>query len=174
MSTRSLITIEHKDGSYKSIYCHSDGYLTHNGAMFLDYFKDREKVEQLLNLGDISCLAPKVNPDKSKPHSFDYDERQKDVVVAYGRDRGETNVDAKIVSLDKLFENTWIEYFYVFDTSGKWKYYHYTEPYKLKDVKEDLIKEYENLKIKRPKNFYGFWTKTHLEKEKEKQQMERE
>jgi hypothetical protein len=174
MSTRSLITIEQPDGTYRAIYCHCDGYLTHNGAMLLDHYKDRSKVQELLNLGDISLLAPNVNPEPNKPHNFEYDKRQDGVVVAYQRDRGETNCDAKIMSLDELFEQSWIEYFYIFDLKGEWKYYHYEQPYELKDVKVELEKQYENLGIKRLENFYGFWTDTHLQKEKEKQQQEQE
>ena len=35
MSTRSFICVEQDDGSYKGVYCHSDGYLTYNGAIIL-------------------------------------------------------------------------------------------------------------------------------------------
>lgn len=38
MSTRSLICKEQQDGTYYGIYCHSDGYLTYNGAMLLDHY----------------------------------------------------------------------------------------------------------------------------------------
>ena len=38
-----------------------------------------------------SCLEEKLEPDPSKPHSFDYDERQDGVVVAYGRERGDND-----------------------------------------------------------------------------------
>lgn len=38
MSTRSFICVEQDDGSYKGVYCHSDGYLTYNGAMLLDHY----------------------------------------------------------------------------------------------------------------------------------------
>lgn len=174
MSTRSLITIEQPDGTYRAIYCHSDGYLTHNGAMLLDHYKDRAKVEELLNLGDISCLAPNINPDPNKPHSFNYDERQEGVVVAYHRDRGEEKVESRILSFDELFKNTWIEYFYVLDLNGNWKYYDDSYLHELKDVQEDLDKEYEELGIKRPKDYYGFWVEEHLKEEKLRQQMEQE
>ena len=43
MSTRSMICMKLKDDNYKSIYCHSDGYLEYNGAMLIDYYKDRKK-----------------------------------------------------------------------------------------------------------------------------------
>ena len=38
MSTRSRIAIKQNDGTYKSIYCHSDGYLEHNGYILYNYY----------------------------------------------------------------------------------------------------------------------------------------
>ena len=49
MSTRSYICIENENKSISGIYCHSDGYLTYNGAMLLDHYSDREKVKELIN-----------------------------------------------------------------------------------------------------------------------------
>lgn len=169
MSTRSTISIQLENDLYKTIYCHHDGYLTHNGALLLDHYNSREKVEKLLELGDLSCLASQINPDPTKPHSFEYDQRQYGVCVAYGRDRGESNVEAKVMSLKELFEETWIEYFYIFTKDNKWKYYDCNKD-KIKDVQEELAKEYEQLGIKRPENFYGFWTKDSLAQEKKRQQ----
>ena len=37
MSTRSYIAKQIGDNQFHTIYCHSDGYLTHNGAMLLDH-----------------------------------------------------------------------------------------------------------------------------------------
>lgn len=45
MSTRSYICIENEDKSISGIYCHSDGYLTYNGAMLLDHYSDRKKLK---------------------------------------------------------------------------------------------------------------------------------
>ena len=92
MSTRSRIGILNSDGSVKSIYCHWDGYPSNNGAILLEHYTDAKKVEELIALGDISSLGSKISTDK--PHSFD--DPVEDVVVAYGRDRGETDVDANI------------------------------------------------------------------------------
>ena len=102
MSTRSYICIENEDKSISGIYCHSDGYLTYNGAMLLDHYSDREKVKELISLGGLSTLLPKLHPDKSKPHSFDYDKRQEDVCVFYGRDRGESGNEAHEVVLEDI------------------------------------------------------------------------
>lgn len=168
MSTRSLICMQKDDDKYEAIYCHSDGYLTFNGAMLLDHYSDKDKLQKLLDLGNISCLLPKIEPDPSKPHSFNYNERQEDVVVAYGRDRGETGQEKSIKTLQGLKDWDWIEYIYIFDNDNKWKYLEY--PFDdLLDVKEDLAKEYKKLGIKRPKDFYGFWTESALKEEKKRQ-----
>ena len=48
MSTRSYICMEVGDNQYKTIYCHSDGYLSNNGALLLKYYSDRKTVERLV------------------------------------------------------------------------------------------------------------------------------
>lgn len=160
MSTRSLICREQPDGTYYGIYCHSDGYLSYNGAMLLDHYSDMEKLDKLLALGDISSLNINVDPDPTKPHSFDYDKRQAGVVVAYGRDRGETGVEARQISL-KDAQDSWCEYMYIFAQDGKWYYYdlHHREP-KLTLVQDSLNKEYAKMGVPRPKNAYGFFSKS--------------
>jgi len=154
--------------NYEAIYCHSDGYLTYNGAMLLDHYSNRAKLEKLLKLGNISCLNEKVDPDPNKPHSFDYGQRQDNVVVAYGRDRGEEKQESVVRTLEQLKNWDWIEYIYIFDKDNKWNYLDY--PFdKLKDVKTDLAKEYKQMGIKRPKDFYGFMTQEDIKAEKKRQ-----
>lgn len=118
MATRSLI------GNYRSfIYCHWDGYPEHNGEILKKYYKDPKKVDELISLGDISVLAENINPDTTKPHNFE--EKQKNVVVAYHRDRGEPWEDVKPMVMSKEFEakDTSIEYIYYFDDDKKlWRY----------------------------------------------------
>lgn len=157
MSTRSLICKEQQDGTYYGIYCHSDGYLTYNGAILLDHYSTPERVDALLALGDISSLGPIIDPDPSRPHSFDYDKRQDGVVVAYGRDRGEKDIDARTISLEEAKES-WCEYMYIFGQDGKWRYYDLcrAEP-ELCDVEEDLASEFRQMGISRPNGIYGYF-----------------
>ncbi len=169
MATRSMISLEIEKDVYKSIYCHSDGYLTHNGALLVDHYNSRDKIEELLKLGDISILAESMNPDPNLPHSFNHDERQKGVVVAYGRDRGETGTEAKDFTLKELLEDTWIDYFYIFTLDNKWKYYTYKNHEKARDVLDDIKSEYEYMGIMRPKGYYGFWTPNFIAEEKKRQ-----
>jgi len=56
MGTRSRIGLELSDGSILSIYSHWDGYPGFNGVKLVEHFNTREKVQELVDLGDISCL----------------------------------------------------------------------------------------------------------------------
>ena len=61
MATRSKIAIENENGTVSSIYCHWDGYPDNNGKILKEYYTDRNKLQQLLELGDISVLKEDLN-----------------------------------------------------------------------------------------------------------------
>ena len=117
MSTRSRIAIELPNGKVKSIYCHNDGYLSHNGMLLEKHYTDRKKVNALIKLGDISSLAPELKP--TGPHSFNKPEYG--VVVAYGRDRGELGVAANThKDSDEFLHGDIEEYGYLFTKEDTW------------------------------------------------------
>ena len=58
MGTRSRIAVMHGPVA-KSVYCHWDGYLEHNGAILLEHY-DSSKANQLVALGDLSSLRPEM------------------------------------------------------------------------------------------------------------------
>lgn len=60
MSTRSLIGMVQHDGTVKFIYCHSDGYLSWNGVRLHQHYQDVLKVQQLIDLKDISTLGTEI------------------------------------------------------------------------------------------------------------------
>jgi hypothetical protein len=98
MSTRSRIAIEKQDGTVESIYCHFDGYISHNGEILQNYYSTREKMEKLIELGDISSL-----------------ENTPEETVAYHRDRGEDLNITSYPNVATLFEdgfNSGEEYVY--------------------------------------------------------------
>jgi hypothetical protein len=178
MSTRSYICRENEDGTYTGVYCHSDGYLTYNGAMLMDNYNLRERVDRLMELGNMSCLNPMIEPDPSKPHKFD--DRQEGVTVFYGRDRGEKDQEAKLMSLEEINDpSSWIEYCYVYGKDNRWRYFECGKLQDgLKDLQEGLEEEYSKLGFPRPKEYYGFFTKDDIafrkdayEKEKSQQEM---
>jgi len=57
MGTRSRIGIEQPDGTIRSFYCHWDGYPEGVGAALLTGYGEREKVQELVALGDRSSLS---------------------------------------------------------------------------------------------------------------------
>jgi hypothetical protein len=122
MSTRSRIGIEDQEtGKVRSIYCHFDGYLEGVGRTLVDHYKDREKVEALIALGDLSALDDEVAPPPGVHHK--YGEVAPGVTVAYCRDRGETNVGAaEDESADAMVERAtkgWEEFAYLY-RQGVW------------------------------------------------------
>lgn len=123
MSTRSYILMETEQTAdtheYYGIYCHWDGYPAYNGNILLNHYKNREKVEKLISLGDLSALGPNIDPDPSQPHSFD--DGQPGVCVFYGRDRGEEGVEPRMYNIFSLMIDSWAEYLYIYTLDGKWK-----------------------------------------------------
>ena len=97
MGTRSRIGVMHGD-KVKSVYCHWDGYLEHNGAILQEYY-DSAKANNLVALGDMSTLRPQIG-EKHAFSQFDlppeeveaYKELTRDWCTFYGRDRGEVSV----------------------------------------------------------------------------------
>lgn len=83
MSTRSYIAKQLDDGSITGIYCHHDGYPKGVGATLKAHYMDPTKVDALLALGAISSLGAEIG-DR---HAFE--DRSRDCVTAYHRDRGE-------------------------------------------------------------------------------------
>ena len=77
-----------------------DGYLTYNGAMLLDHYNSKERIDKLLSFGNMISLNINIEPDPSKPHTFD--DRQEDVAVFYGRDRGEKGQEAQKIFLEEI------------------------------------------------------------------------
>ena len=121
MATRSNIGIVNEDGSITGIYCHFDGYPEYVGKMLLNHYTTSDIVNGLMNLGDLSILSENMNP--TGPHSFN--NPQKGVCVAYGRDRGEQNVDSvkyeDLGQYEDMAADTLAEYQYLFK-DGKWMY----------------------------------------------------
>ena len=134
MSTRSYIAKELEDGSIRYIYCHFDGYVEHNGRILVDHYSDSDKVNQLLDLGDLSSLGEEIGEKQ------DFNNRtSKTWCLAYGRDRGESDVEFKTFLSEQEFVDYYSDsgYYYLFD-HGVW----YVKGYKgdFKPLHEELAK----------------------------------
>jgi len=89
MGTRSTIALEFADGSVQQVYCHWDGYLDHNGRILQEHYSDPFKLRELIDLGDMSSLAPNIGTQ----HAFD--KAPEGECTFYLRDRKESGCEAK-------------------------------------------------------------------------------
>lgn len=86
MGTTATIIAKRED-KYLAIYCNWDGYTSYMLKMLRENYKDNEKVNKLINLGDVSCVKAEVDIPEGVEHSFK--SPAPDITIAYGRDRGE-------------------------------------------------------------------------------------
>jgi hypothetical protein len=119
MGTRSRIGVMHGD-KCKSIYCHWDGYLDHNGRILLEHY-DSAKANYLVALGDVSSLEQNVEIPEGVNHSFN--EPAKGITTFYGRDRKENGcefaVDHTFEDFMKRVDGCGAEYYYIM-RDGVW------------------------------------------------------
>jgi hypothetical protein len=119
MATRSRIAIETGDGTVKSVYCHWDGYPSHHGRILLQHYKDREKLEKLIDLGSLSILAPEVDIPEGVDHNFG--NQVEGICVFYGRDRGDDGTQPAKHENKKAFLRSDVEeYGYLLTLEGEW------------------------------------------------------
>ena len=130
MSTRSMIARRYEDGSFRAVYAHWDGYPEHNGRVLLSHYSNVDKLNSLLDEGDISCLRETVG----EKHDFGETPglaNENEWTTFYGRDRGEEGIEAcTFETLDELIaaaKERWSIYVYVLDAldaafDGSWSF----------------------------------------------------
>ena len=104
MSTPASIAVEFEDGTVRSIYVHSDGFLNHHGPILEQNYNTLEKAKALIALGDLSILGPKIgkkrpfdNPNRYGTAEYNaFNAKYGNQCVAYGRDRDETDTGANV------------------------------------------------------------------------------
>ena len=137
MGTRSMIAIENPHSkAVKSIYCHWDGYLEHNGSLLEKHYSASPKANNLIALGDLSSLRPEIGV--AHPFGYhgsdisaeDYEKQFGDMCTYYTRDRGEDapyKFFPTIKEAIAYYDGSWCEYFYLYRydaecETGKWFY----------------------------------------------------
>lgn len=120
MATRSTIALEYANGQVDQIYCHWDGYIDHNGVILQEHYLDPFKVQQMMDLGDLSSLGQEIG--EQHPFSYigvmdgaDYEKLYGNMCTFYGRDRSETNVSRRRFAdfADYKKEHQYEEYEYI-------------------------------------------------------------
>ena len=69
MGTRSYIALQIEEDEYLTIFCHYNGYPDDNGAILAEHYDKQEKVESLIQLGDLYFLRSKLEPNPDLPHN---------------------------------------------------------------------------------------------------------
>ncbi len=128
MATRSTIAFEYADGTVHQVYCHWDGYLDNNGKILLKHWQDPFKVQQIMDLGDMSSLGKGVG----EQHSFEDASTVTDCTF-YGRDRGEDGTEARRFKdfKDYADNHQYEEYEYILRNDGNWYVCQYGKGYEL-------------------------------------------
>ena len=133
MATRSTIAMEQPDGRVMQVYCHWDGYIDNNGKILFNHYQDKAKVLALMLLGQISSLRQEIGQAHSFDARYTEEDQRNEWTVAYGRDRGETNVDANVFKDfdDYVANHQYEEYEYIYRNDGNWYVSAYSDEYVL-------------------------------------------
>ena len=109
MATRSRIGLLIGDESVVSVYHHWDGYPTWLGVTLRQKYTTKEKIEELLDGGDISCIDSDTdwNNDKCEPHVLYYNARGEDTEPRFDQ------------SVEDYLDNG-EEYAYLFESNGEY------------------------------------------------------
>ena len=137
MATRSAIGMVEQNGNVLSIYCHWDGYPEHNGMLLCKHWDDVYFVEQLMQLGNLSCLGSEIGERQNFDQPTD-----SNWCLAYGRDRGERDSLAKSYGSASEFireaaGDYGADYIYLFQ-DNQWRCWNYDgKEYNLYSMTED-------------------------------------
>ena len=71
-----------------------------------------DKVNALMKLGDLSCLGAEIG---EKQDFNNFSTHNENWCLAYGRDRGESNVSVKTGDYKELISDQNVDYVYIFD-----------------------------------------------------------
>lgn len=87
MGTRSTITALLSDGTYRSVYCHWDGYIEEPGVgwMLQKHYSSQKLAEKVTSLGALSSLDKSCDPPPRSAATKHIDGYS----VAFFRDRGD-------------------------------------------------------------------------------------
>ena len=138
MGTRSTIAVQLEDGSVIQSYCHWDGYLSFNGRILQEAYKDRDAAVALVQLGDMSSLGRRVVPNGE--HSFQKPEEG--TTVYYGRDRGEKDTGPNVfATLNEYYKDFQCEEYNYLFRNGRWEVISYATDDEWVDLQEALERE---------------------------------
>jgi hypothetical protein len=123
MSTNAGIALRSGE-TFQTIYCHWDGYPSNMLPILREHYNSTELAAKLISYGDASYIAAKLEPDPSRPHTFESFQSQEDVCLFYHRDRGDSwhQCQPSCYTGRELFSQPAFDYIYIFE-DGQWNAY---------------------------------------------------
>lgn len=115
MATRSAIAIRNQDETFDVIYCHWDGYPSHQRPILDGKYNTAKAVRKLLAKGDLSCLETE----------HDWDRNPKEPGPLYYIERGDTSCDPRNMNLGEMRRfayNSGCEYLYTYIPKRGWRH----------------------------------------------------
>jgi hypothetical protein len=138
MATRGNIGIVNQDGSITGIYVHFDAYPAYVGKTLLNCYTDTDIVNKLIDLGDLSSIGEDLY---ATGHTWEVP--IEGVCVAYGRDRGEKDVESKRFNSESEYKmnGKGVDYQYLFK-DNKWYYRKVSGPGSFAELTAEICKMY--------------------------------
>jgi len=141
MSTRSAIIFQN-DNTFHGVYCHMDGYPSHQLPILKEHYNDVYSIRKLLSKGDISQLRTTITWD----YYHDKTKTRKPQPLYYN-ERGGKSFQIITTGLLNCLENYYncgCEYAYIFiPTAKKWVDYKLSnkllECFKRSKLDQDII-----------------------------------
>lgn len=133
MSTRCYVVKKLKDGNYKGIYIHHDGYVNGGvGETLYNYYNNEEVLDKLLDLGDLSYLG---ETSEDNTDYWDLSKFPSNLNPSKSGSYASRGEDCPARISDNLNDFNTEDYCYLYD-NGEWYVYNWGED---KELLKNLI-----------------------------------
>jgi hypothetical protein len=126
-TTHAAIGILYPDGEVSAVFCNFDGYPEHCGKILSKHYANYDKVEVLMDRGDLVSIAPEIN-DTNEANGCVFYRRDKDYRGKDSAYSAQSFPDKQ--SFFKEFGDC-VDYFYLYNTRStkkvKWETYGFQE-----------------------------------------------
>ena len=115
MATRSAIAIRNSDATYDVVYCHWDGYPSHQLPILKSKYNTAKLARKLLAPGDLSSLETE----------HDWDKSNREPGPLYYMDRGDLDCKPRKLSANEMHKfavNSGCEHLYAYLPRRGWKH----------------------------------------------------
>ena len=162
-STRANIGIL-EGKNVRWVYLHDHGRAD---EILVEHYNTVPRINQLLALGNLSAIGSKIG----KRHSFEYEDRPRDTVTAYHRDRGDELDPPTVTPVREYGTDPMIDYHYLFRDgqwiyrrpSGQWKFAATDKPVAAPTAKKAPAKTRKPTRRVKPapqgqRSFFSLWS----------------